>query len=128
MTLPYTPDQAAEQLRFVLEDAIRRFHEDNPDIRYPPDEVSYECWPQTWANTACGFGGLAGQALTAAMTYVVSSEWTGLHLVYFGAGFAYQVRRPNDRFFAEVHRHQLVPVYLAAGGRVYERPEPGEEG
>jgi len=29
------------------------------------------CWPQTWPNTACGFGGMAGQAITIAYTVVL---------------------------------------------------------
>jgi len=47
------------------------------------------CWKQTWANTACGFGGVAGQAITSAYTVVLRHGNAGY--VYHNARFAGEV-------------------------------------
>lgn len=61
-------------LQHVLFDAERR----GIDL-YGADLYAF---PQTWGNTSCGHGGMAGQAITTAMTYAIVHDgvcdvWTG---------------------------------------------------
>ena len=66
---------------------------------------------QTWGSTALGFGGIGGQAITAATTYVfvpISVEQDCF--VYFGGRFAYAVPY-SDKFMEDVKRENMAPVY-----------------
>ena len=69
--------------------------------------VMYEAWFQHWGNTACGFGGVAGQAITAAPTFVFYDESYELAVVFHAYRFAYVVRRPTQQFFERVAHHNL---------------------
>lgn len=56
---------------------------------------------QTWGSTTLGFGGIGGQAMTTARTYVfvpqeAEDDWC---YVYFAGRFAYEV--PYSRMFIE---------------------------
>ena len=55
---------------------------------------------QVWGDTTCGFGGIGGQAMTAARTYVlVPISCYEKCFVYFGGRFAYTV--PYSQVFIE---------------------------
>lgn len=59
---------------------------DNPTI----DDFELHTFEQTWGSTALGFGGIGGQAMTAANTYVlVPMECDQLCCVYFAGRYAY---------------------------------------
>ncbi len=70
----------------------------------------YAMFSQTWSSTALGFGGLGGQAITDAYTIVLRSDLLGEYCVYFGGRFAYNIKKPNDKFFQDVAKRQLAPV------------------
>lgn len=67
---------------------------------------------QIWGSTALGFGGIGGQALTEAKTYVFIPQVDNeLCIVYFAGRFAYSV--PYSATFVEdVHQQCMAPVYL----------------
>ena len=65
-------------------------------------------WPQMWANTACGFGGLSGQAITSAQTVVIlGPSHDDVVCVYVGARFAYLVNNPSRLFWEDMHAHRI---------------------
>ncbi len=66
---------------------------------------------QVWGDTTCGFGGVGGQVMTAARTYVlVPVSCDEKCLVYFGSRFAYAV--PYSQVFIEdVRGGRVEPVY-----------------
>ena len=80
-----------------------RYGNDREDIKKVLDDVDarvgpgYEgrswewyAFPQVWGSTALGFGGIGGQALTTAQTYVILAQ--GSIYVYFGSRFAYEIK------------------------------------
>ena len=79
----------------------------------------YAMFPQPWSSTALGFGGLGGQAITVAYTVILLSLHGGGCCVYFGGRFAYHILKPNDKFFEDAAKRQMVAVKDA--GERYER-------
>jgi hypothetical protein len=84
-----TPDNALEHARRSVEDAKQRIGE---------PYFQWLAWPQTWGNTACGFGGIAGQAFTDAQTVIASGSSDSV-LVYHAGRFAYEVKQPTEKFW-----------------------------
>ena len=70
----------------------------------------YAMFSQTWSSTALGFGGLGGQAITDAYTIVLRSDLLGEYCVYFGGSFAYNIKKPNEKFFQDVAKLYMAPV------------------
>ena len=64
-------------------------------------------FPQTWGSTALGHGGIGGAAVSTAYTVVLSSHYTGEHLVYFGSQLAYTVLKPNNRFWNDLAERNM---------------------
>lgn len=65
-------------------------------------------FPQTWGSTALGHGGMGGAAISTAYTVVLSSHYTGEHLVYFGSRLAYSVVKPNHRFWEDLSDRNMI--------------------
>lgn len=79
---------------------------------------------QTWGSTALGFGGIGGQAMTDAYTTVIReiySEWCG---VFFGKNLAYIIKGPNTKFYEDMSKFQMKPVYEKD---IYERNRKGDK-
>lgn len=55
-------------------------------------DVTVDMFVQTWSNTSCGFGGMAGQAFTSAYTVVVFCDMTNEYAVYHAGQFAYLIK------------------------------------
>jgi hypothetical protein len=97
----------------MLQDAGQRLDETLTEEQrkqgwsHPADELTVYSWPQRWSSTSCGFGGIAGQAITTAQTFVVG-EPTGSVVVYHSGRFAYLVRRPNATFKEDFNDRKLV--------------------
>jgi hypothetical protein len=71
---------------------------------------------QWWGSTALGFGGIGGQAMTEARTYVFIPEIDDQQAhVYFGSRYAYSVPReyisPNSSFMEDIRHQNMEPVY-----------------
>lgn len=83
------------------------------------DEVVVTCFNQLWSNTACGYGGMAGQAFTNAYTIVV--EHQSHFCVYFGCGMlAYKIditkisNQGKDLFFFDLKNQKMEDVKSAS--------------
>ena len=60
---------------------------------------------QSWPDTSCGFGGMAGQSFTSAFTTViVSSEG---YIVFIGGRYAYTVKNPSVNFINDLYCRYL---------------------
>lgn len=71
------------------------------------DEVRIYSWPQAWSDCSCGFGGLAGQAMTMAQTTVFVCDLTGAAVVYHDGRYAYLIKKPTYQFWQALSRHNL---------------------
>lgn len=89
-----------EQHQSLLEDALER-------LSAHPEDVEVRKWEQTWPDTSCGFGGLAGQAFTTAPTVVVQHRETDEAVVYHANNFAYRVHTPSAKFQEAMMARQL---------------------
>lgn len=78
----------ARELLAIEEDLPYRFDYsagDRPTI----NDFDLYTFEQTWGSTALGFGGIGGQAITAARTYVFVPICNQKCFVYFAGRFAY---------------------------------------
>ena len=76
-------------------------------------------FPQVWGSTALGFGGVGGQAITAAYTIVIESGHGYGYCVYFSGRFAYRIEKPNSAFHGEMLEKRMNEVNGAK--RKYEQ-------
>lgn len=80
--------------------------------RNRPDDFDLYIFEQIWGSTALGFGGVGGDAMTSAMTYVFVPQVEEDCIVYFAGRFAYKV--PYSRVFADdIAKQNMEPVYRA---------------
>jgi len=74
----------------------------------------YKSFVQTWASTALGFGGWGGSSMTSAITTIVYRDEIKEHIpifyVFFGGSFAYAIKNPNQKFFEDMGREDMVGV------------------
>ena len=80
----------AREILSIEEDLPFRF--DYNEKPYPTlDDFELYTFEQVWGSTALGFGGIGGQAMTSARTYVfVPISCNQKCFVYFGSRFAYK--------------------------------------
>lgn len=71
------------------------------------EDVRVFSWPQVWGDCSCGFGGLAGQAITVAQTVVAICNLSGAAAVYHDGRYAYLVERPTDSFLEAFSKQRL---------------------
>lgn len=104
----------------LILDAQSRYQKDTGKSYLDQDLYSF---PQTWSDTSCGFGGMAGQMMTKAQTTVIIYDGF-LAYVYFGGRFAYSVdlNKVDYRAFMECMGNHKMP-----GPRV-KKPWIKEEG
>lgn len=80
---------------------------------YILSEGAFELYifPQIWGSTALGFGGMGGDKMTTATTYVLMPMVDGEDcIVYFAGRFAYKV--PYSTVFRDdVAEQRMEPVY-----------------
>ena len=79
---------------------------DNPTI----DDFDIYVFEQVWGDTSLGFGGVGGQAMTAATTYVFVPMIEQKCFVYFAGRFAYAVPY-SDKFMEDVKGRKMAAVY-----------------
>lgn len=97
---------------------------DNEEYKKYRPEFSMYMFPQTWGDTALGFGGIGGQAITSAYTTVIIDEYTGWCGVFFNEGLAYVVHDPNQYFFEDLRNGEMQPVFKK--GRYLRRDDEQE--
>lgn len=82
------------------------FTKDNPSF----DDFDLEIFDQTWGSTALGFGGIGGQAMTTARTYVfLPATCNQKCFVYFAGKFAYAVPW-SEKFLVDVRSRNVASV------------------
>jgi hypothetical protein len=62
----------------------------------------FSVFPQTWSDTSCGFGGMAGQAISNAFTVVLEHEEKGDFYIFINGQFAYKQNRSNKKFVKDL--------------------------
>lgn len=80
-----------------------------PDL----DDFELYTFEQVWGSTALGFGGIGGQAITSARTYVfVPQSCNQKCFVYFAGKFAYAVKYSRT-FMDDVKSGAMASVATA---------------
>lgn len=75
------------------------------------DDFELYDFTQVWGSTALGFGGIGGQAMTAARTYVfVPASCDENCFVYFGSKYAYDVPYSNE-IMIDISKQNIESVY-----------------
>lgn len=93
-----------------IKDALRKLdpqsfgRQKNSELHISECEIY--AWPQMWTDTGCGFGKVAGQAITTATTLVVVGPMRDA-CVYHNGKFAYKVVQTNEAFWAGVDKRNL---------------------
>ncbi len=98
-------------LPLIAERHINAVRSHGAEYKYP--EMSMCMFPQVWGSTALGFGGIGGQAITAAYTTVVEDTDEGYCSVFFGNRLAYLIQNPSDKFYEDLKNHNMRPVRTA---------------
>ena len=100
----------AADILAIEEDLPYRFdysNNSNPTL----DDFELHTFEQTWGSTALGFGGVGGQAMTSATTYVfIPIVINQKCFVYFAGRFAYAVDY-SEKFMKDVLGCNVAPVY-----------------
>lgn len=82
------------------------------------DDFELHTFEQVWGSTALGFGGIGGQAMTSARTYVfVPVTCDQKCVVYFGGRFAYMADY-CDELKEDIRKQQMEPVSRAGKYKV----------
>lgn len=104
--------QMAKELLCIEEDLSFRLDYNEKPIPTLDDFELYT-FEQVWGSTSLGFGGIGGQALTPARTYVfVPVNCNQKCFVYFAGRFAYAVDY-SEGFMEDVLRCNMEPVSRA---------------
>ena len=75
------------------------------------NDFELHTFEQTWGSTALGFGGIGGQAMTSARTYVfIPMSINQKCFVYFAGRFAYAVDY-SEKFMKDVLGGNVAAVY-----------------
>ena len=99
----------AKQLLNINDDIQYRFNFSKDNRRVTVDDFDLHIFEQTWGSTALGFGGIGGQAMTTANTYVfVPVTCNQNAFVYFGSQFAYEAE-VNSVFKEDLQKRIMKP-------------------
>lgn len=110
----------AKDLLIIDEDFNLR-HRDVSHIPLNQDLFDLYIFEQTWSDTSCGFGGIAGQAFTTCNVYafvpkaeddiyLVNASVPTQVIVYIGSRFAYAVPK-TDLILNDIKNKTIRPVY-----------------
>lgn len=101
--------QIAREVLAIEADLPHRIKYDKAEKATVDDFVMYT-FTQLWGSTALGFGGVGGQAMTTANTYVFVPECVNQDcFVYFGGRFAYSAPFCQT-FMDDVRSQRMEPV------------------
>lgn len=109
--MPNNLTQMAKHILQIESDLPYRFNYKNDKYDHPTVNDFEICiFQQIWGSTALGFGGMGGQAITSAYTYVFVPVNTNQNcFVYFDGKFAYEAPY-SDIFMEDVAKHRMEPV------------------
>lgn len=99
----------AREVLAIEDDLAMRF--DYTADKHPTcDDFELVTFEQVWGSTALGFGGIGGQAMTAATTYVfIPVTCNQKCFVYFAGRFAYAVPY-SETFMDDVRKQNMASV------------------
>ena len=98
----------AREILIIEEDLWLRFDPDK-DKYVRMDDFEVHMFEQIWGSTALGFGGIGGQSMTTANTYVfVPVTCNQNAFVYFGSQFAYEAE-VNSVFKEDLQKRTMKP-------------------
>lgn len=99
----------ARSLLYIEEDLAQRL--DYSTGEHPTvNDFEIIIFEQTWGDTSLGFGGIGGQAITMAPTYVfIPNGVNQNYFVYFGARFAYDVPY-SSVLWNDIRCHNMASV------------------
>lgn len=106
----------AQELLAIDEDLPFRLGEDAR--RISSDDFVLHIFPQAWGSTTLGFGGMGGQTITEANTYILepaaanAPDYKTCH-VYFAGRYAYSVPY-GTQFCVDLVSQNMAPVSEAA--------------
>ena len=84
------------------------------------NDFEIHTFEQSWGSTALGFGGIGGQAITSAYTYVLTPlECNQDCFVYFAGKFAYKVPY-SSTFMKDVYDKNVESVAKSIKYRISE--------
>lgn len=88
---------------------------------FPVNVENYQmdAFTQTWSNTACGFGGMAGNAIVDALTVVF--RYGNLCIVFINARYAYYVHINEVENFREDLRDRKLAGAATRGNNYVTR-------
>ena len=102
--------EMARELLAIEADLPFRFkYKEKP---YPTiDDFELYTFEQVWGSTALGFGGIGGQAMTSARTYVfIPIHCNQKCFVYFAGRYAYAADY-SEKFMEDVLNNNMAAVY-----------------
>lgn len=107
--MPNKLTQMAREILSIEEDLPYRFKFNGKP--YPTvDDFEMYTFDQTWGSTSLGFGGIGGQAMTTARTYVfIPINCDQKCFVYFAGRFAYAVDYSQE-FMDDVLKGNMASV------------------
>ena len=102
----------AREILSIEEDLPFRF--DYTENKCPTlDDFDMYTFEQVWGSTALGFGGIGGQAITDARTYVfIPINRNQKCFVYFAGRFAYAVDY-SEKFMEDVSKCNMASVAMS---------------
>lgn len=92
-----TPNSLSDFLNRCIDHSKENLGKPIPEYELFEDDMEVFSWPQTWADTSIGQGGIAGQMITKAQTVVIIGPM-GDVCVYHNR-FSYKVKNPSDKFY-----------------------------
>jgi len=101
--------EMARDILYIESDLPYRL--DYSEKPYPTvDDFELYTFEQIWGSTALGFGGMSGQAITTARTYVfIPVNCNQKCFVYFAGRFAYKVNY-SETFMEDVRNCMVASV------------------
>lgn len=105
--------QIAKEILLIEADLSYRLdYSENP--RPTIDDFEMYTFEQTWGSTALGFGGIGGQAITSARTYVfVPMNCDQKCHVYFAGRYAYSAKYSRT-FMEDVSKMNMASVPMSS--------------
>lgn len=111
----------AREILAIEDDLIHRINY-HTNTKSTINDFELYTFNQLWGSTALGFGGIGGQAMTTARTYVFIPYDTNEQFVhvYFGSRWAYSVPY-TESLWEDVKNQRMESV--AASGKYFKKIE-----
>ena len=99
----------SEDLKKIIQDATKRQEDEGVKLG-PLEEIEVGVWKQIWSSTALGFGGIGGQCICHAYTFLAWTRYRQSCFVYFAGRFAYKITKPNESFWQAYNSREMPSI------------------